>query len=510
MLELSDWIRRQDLPAKPWLIVGQGPTFACREQVDVSAYNVWGLDHVGRELPVDVAHALDVETVAAWADRVEKNCRWLVMPRRPQVNGKAGPPLGSYFDRTPVLRRLAAQQRLVCYTAAGAATPDGTAAAQPRCGSIEPAVEILVQMGVRRVRSLGLDGGHGCSPEFHDLEARALRSIGHDLAGAPPTDVPVRDIEALFHARGIDYASLAEPMRVFVGAPGGMFSDGAARLRVPARVLEYSIRKHASGPVVVDFMRHVKPPRSKQLRHRLRSTASLRRFAIPELCGYQGRALYLDAAAQVFADVAELWEIPFGPQRVLCTYQAGRPAICKGEKRFQPGRQLGVMLLDCARLHWDLGQIASGLDEGRYSHAQLVGELCIVPPDEIADTLPGQWSCLESHDPSHSKLVQYAVPPLYPWKSDDNPLAGLWMDCYREAVAAGAVPVQEVTLGVAAGRLKPELLAAFEGDEGKDLAALRLDLPQRLKLVASQRAKQVVGHTRRLAGDAVRRLRSKA
>src|SRR5439155_14943967 len=120
----------------------------------------------------------------------------------------------------------------------------------------------------------------------------------------------------------------------------------------------------------------------------------------------------------------------------------------------------GVMLLDCARLHWDLAQIVRGLDEGRYSHAQLVSELCLVEPDEIADTLPGEWNCLEWHEPERSKLVQYAAPPLYPWKSHDHPLAGLWMNSYRAAVAAGAVPVREVTLGVAAGHLKQELLTA--------------------------------------------------
>jgi hypothetical protein len=516
MLDLSDWLRRSDLPAKPWLIVGHGPTLASRGDFNLSAYSVWGLDHVARELRVDVAHVLEVETVASAGDRLEKNCRWLVMPRRPETNGKPGPPLESCFDRAPVLRRLAAQRRLVVYNAVPASAapanvghtdvghvskraPTEASTASSVSPTIQAAAGIIAEMGARRVRSLGLDGGHASSPEFHDVEARALAGID---PLQPPPDVPVRDIEALFHRRGIDYAPLAEPMRVFVAAD--------ERLRVPARVLEFSIRRHASGPVVVDFLRHVQPPRPKQLRHLLRSRASLRRFAIPELCGYRGRALYLDAAAVAFADMAELWEVPFGPQKVLCAYQAARPEVGKGPKRLHLGRQLGMMLIDCARLHWDLAQIVAGLDEGRYTHAQLTRALCIVQPDEIADTLPGHWSCLESYDAAHSKLVRYAVPPLYPWKSDDNPLASLWMDTYRDAVAAGAVPVREVTLGVAAGHLKPDLLSAFEGDEGKDLATLRLPLPQRLKLVAAQRAKQVIGHARRLAGETAGRWRSKA
>lgn len=499
MLELSDWLRRPELAAKPWLVVGQGPTFACRGHFDLSAYSLWGLDHVARELRVDVAQVPDIQTAAALGERLEKQCRWLVMPRRPEINGKPGPPLESCYDRAPVLRRLAAQKRLVSYTALGHVSE--RAQHQPKCGTVEAAAAVIAEMSVRRVRSLGLDGGHAYSPEFADLEAAALRSIAQDSA-ADPTDVPARAIEELFHVRGIDHAALADPLRVFVAADD--------RLRVPARVLEYSIRKFASRPVVVDYMRHIKPPRPKRLRDVLRSTASLRRFAIPELCGYRGRALYLEPTAQVFADVAELWDIPFGPQRLLCAFQPTRPPACQGEKRFHPGRQLSVMLLDCARLHWELGQIVRGLDEGRYSHAQLTRELCVVPPKEIADTLPGEWNCVESHEPARSKLVHYAARYRYPWKSDEGPLVGLWMDCYREAAAAGAVPVREVQLGVAAGHLKQELLAAFEGEGAASTAALRLDLPHRLKLLASHRAKHMIGQARRLTGDAVRRWRSKA
>ena len=42
MLEFSDWTSRLELPAKPWLVVGPGPTFACHRQIDRSAYNVLG------------------------------------------------------------------------------------------------------------------------------------------------------------------------------------------------------------------------------------------------------------------------------------------------------------------------------------------------------------------------------------------------------------------------------------------------------------------------------------
>jgi hypothetical protein len=497
MLEFAQWIARKELPAKPWLVVGQGPTFAQHRKTDLAGYSVLGLDQVARELRVDVAHVLDTETIASCADRVEKNCRWLLMPRRPEINRKPGAPLEAYFDRLPLLRRLAAQNRLVWYNRAAGSPPGATAKTTSAPGAaITDVAELLAQMGVRRLRSLGLDGGHAYSQEFRELEVQSLKSTPADQH-----DVAPRAIEAVFFAQGIDYAPLAEPLRVFLGA--------TESLRVPARVLEFSIRKHASEPVVVDHLLGVKPPRPRQWRQRFRSASALRPFAIPEWCGYRGRALYLDATAQAFADVAQLWEIPFGPQKVLCGYHAGLTEA-HSDRRVRPGRQLGLMMLDCARLRWDLQEIVRGLDEGRYSQEQLLSDLCIVHPDEIADTLPADWNCLQQHEPGCSKLVRYTAAPSFPWKDDKNPLAQVWLESYREAVAAGAVPVQEVVLGVAGGHLAQGLLSAFGGADAEQVAALRLDLPQRLKLLASHRAKKVIGHARQLAGEAVRGLRSKS
>jgi hypothetical protein len=499
MLEFSQWIGRQELPSKPWLIVGQGPTFARHSKVDLAGYSVLGFDQVARELRVDVAHALDVETIAPCADRVEKNCRWLLLPRRPEVNRKPGPPVEAYFGRMPVLRRMAAQNRLVWYNRATASPQagDATQATTPP-GALADIAELFAQIGVRRLRSLGLDGGHAHSQEFRELEVQALRN-------SPPTqrDVPPREIEAVFYAHGIDYAPLAEPMRIFLGVNEA--------LRVPARVLEFSLRKHASEPVVVDYLLGVTLPKLRHWRQRFRSASALRRFAIPELCGYRGRALYLDARGLALADVAELWAIPFGRQRVLCAYRAAGHATVHGvgeECWAQPGRQASVMMLDCARLRWDIAEIARGLDEGRYSQQALLDELCLVHPDEVADTLPPEWCCPQDYEAGRSKLVQFTVQPTYPWKSGTN-AANAWLDCYREAVAAGAVPAQEVVLGVASGHLQQELLAGFDGPDAQQIAGLCLDLPQRLKLLASHRAKKVFGHARRLAGQAMRGMRSK-
>jgi hypothetical protein len=85
----------------------------------------------------------------------------------------------------------------------------------------------------------------------------------------------------------------------------------------------------------------------------------------------------------------------------------------------------------------------------------------VVRPDEISETLPPEWNCLERYDPATTKLLHYTVVPTQPWKSDDNPLGHVWMAHYAEAVAAGAVPPEEVERGIAKGFLKPTLAACL-------------------------------------------------
>jgi len=118
-------------------------------------------------------------------------------------------------------------------------------------------------------------------------------------------------------------------------------------------------------------------------------------------------------------------------------------------------------VLDCARLDWDVRTIVDGLDAGRYSYADLMFEMCVVADGEIGETVPTSWNHLERYEPGITKLLHYTVVAQQPWRSDDNPLGGIWETAYRDAVRAGAVPFDEVDALVCAGDVKPSLLDAF-------------------------------------------------
>jgi len=447
MIGLDEWAQSPGLRDKPWLLLGKGPTFARRVDFDLSGYRLVGLNHVVRELPVDVAHAIDVDVVSDCAVEILRNSRWLIMPRRPHVANQPGPLLEEHFDDVPVLRELSEEGRLVWYNLSNAEPIGDVPIIQACFFSVEAALGILVAVGVRRVRSLGIDGGRGYSTSFADLEQSTMLSNTR-----VSFDEQFGEIDRIVRESGIDYAPLVqppEPIRVFVGCDDSQL--------VAASVLEHTIRKHARRRVEFTKMIDLPVPVPRDPANRARTGFSFYRFMIPKLAGYEGRALYLDSDMQVFADMSELWEIPFDEHTVLCTNQPEPPAQWKNDPSFKPGRHLAVMMLDCERLRWDVDEIVRGLDDGRYDYKQLMSDLVIVPEEQIAESIPVEWNHLETFEPGRTTLLHYTVVSTQPWKNDKNPLGEVWMEAYRDALAQRAVDPALVIDAVEKGHVKPSL-----------------------------------------------------
>jgi hypothetical protein len=487
VIELREWVSATEFAPKPWLLLGKGPSFTRRHEFPLSDYNLMSLNNAVVEQPVDVAHILDVDVVGACAEKLAENCRFLVMARRPHIKFRPGHRLlEEYFDDYPVLRALSDEGRLVWYNAATSPPLDASPVIGVRYFSSEAALNVLGEMGVTSVRSLGIDGGSGYGQEFGQLQP-----LGNSL---PSFDAQFREIEDIVAARGLDYDTLIEPLRIFVGLDESQI--------VAARVLEYSIRKHASRPVRFHPMLDIPTPVPKDPVNRGRTGFSFARFHIPRLTGYKGRALYLDADMQVFGDIAALWDIPFGDQKVLCTRQDEPPPEWRDMPGFKPGRQLSVMMLDCSRLDWDVEEIVGGLDEGRYSYEQLMYDLAVVAPDEIADRLPPEWNHLEHYEPGETKLLHYTVVPTQPWKNDKNRLRDIWEREFEEALLARVVAPDEVRRLARLGHVKRALVGALSPLERIKLISGILRSRLRNVLYAAERRIPALRHPRVLQARA--------
>lgn len=128
---------------------------------------------------------------------------------------------------------------------------------------------------------------------------------------------------------------MASPIRVFCAcAPDGQDAESQA-------VVEHSLKKFASRDVEITWMRLSRDPASPFYSDRGRgwdtrnwaTPFSWFRWAIPELCRFEGRAIYCDSDVMFLDDVAKLFDAPMPKGKVI---MAREP------------RRLCVSLWDCA------------------------------------------------------------------------------------------------------------------------------------------------------------------
>jgi hypothetical protein len=179
VLELKVWAKESRFAEKPWLVLGKGPTFSRRDQFDLDAYNKFSLNHVVREVKVEMAHIIDIDVAENCAASLLKNCQFLLMPRIPNVRHFPGEylTLADWCKCIPELAEMDRQERLVTYDFAHLDS-DYPWTIVARYFSSEVALGILGRMGVKKVFTLGIDGGTAYSQSFADLAKETLLANG--------------------------------------------------------------------------------------------------------------------------------------------------------------------------------------------------------------------------------------------------------------------------------------------------------------------------------------------
>ena len=223
---------------------------------------------------------------------------------------------------------------------------------------------------------------------------------------------------------------------------------------LPVHVLDFSIRETTQHTVQVTpiytVQRAFPMPQSRE--NRPRTPFSFQRFLIPELCSYNGRAVYLDADMQVFSDIAELWNQDFHGCD-LQTVQEGN----SGRRG-----QFSVLLMDCARLDWNIEQIIADLDSGKLNYTALMYEMRVAR--KIGRNISPAWNSLEYYDPGNTRLLHYTDMNTQPWISTKNPLGHLWVSCLRRAIAAKFITREKLVLETNEGHIRPSLLAQLDAE----------------------------------------------
>ena len=227
-------------------------------------------------------------------------------------------------------------------------------------------------------------------------------------------------------------------------------------------VLSYSIRRHTSQPVHITPLYEavaaagldIPVPKDRNLRPRTPFT--FQRFAIPALCQYQGKAIYLDSDMLVFQDISELWQQPFDRLGVPTADLLSVPEPPESGR----SPQYSVMLINCAQLKWNAMQLVQALERGRWTYSEFV--LNMSPAAVKRADLPFGWNDLERYDPARTALLHYTDMPAQPWLSVANPLAPIWCAELIRAIADGAITRETVQDSVDRGWVRPSLMAQVD------------------------------------------------
>lgn len=234
------------------------------------------------------------------------------------------------------------------------------------------------------------------------------------------------------------------PLRIYVGTEDEQL--------LPFAVLGFTIRKHASVPVEILPLHQVIEsrgfvvPTPAAVGNVAHTPFSFQRFAIPELNGYKGIAIYMDSDMVVFRDVAQ-----------LPAYLSADAQVAAAAEPADSGRksQISVMVLNCAKLDWDVRRVVSDLDRGVFTYRQLYSNLPIA--SKFERSIPHVWNDLERHTPGTSALTHFTDMETQPWLTTESPLTTMWCSCLLEAIEAGAVTAARVHEEVARGWLRPSL-----------------------------------------------------
>lgn len=256
-------------------------------------------------------------------------------------------------------------------------------------------------------------------------------------------------------------------VKVFIGS-------GEASL-LERKVAIYSLRKHSKrdldiyvfngthNAIELNDSEPFPAPLSLELKYQNITEFSLYRYLIPEICNYQGKAIYIDSDIICLTDIGKLFETPLNG----CDFLAKADAYNRmGSKLWA----LSVMLIDCDRCRFDLESFYKEIDLGLYTDKDLA---CMSPaflahhPHKIGN-LDRNWNVFDRAD-KDTNLIHYTNLYTQPWKYPNHPYGELWFTYFREAINSGFITPRDIELSKIRSYVRRDIM------KGNSPYLLRLD-----------------------------------
>lgn len=233
---------------------------------------------------------------------------------------------------------------------------------------------------------------------------------------------------------------MSDSIRVFIGS-------GEASL-IERKVAIYSLKKHTNraldvyvfngthNAIELNDREPVLAPMPLKIKYRNVTEFSLYRYLIPQICNYQGKAIYIDSDIVCLADIGELFDSELNEADFLAKKEADTWA-------------LSVMLIDCEKCHFDLTAYCNEIEQGLYTYqdfSQMSPKFLYYHQFSIVQLDPN-WNVYDHYDPS-TKLIHYTNLKTQPWKAANHPRGELWFQYFREALEQEIITEADINLSI--------------------------------------------------------------
>jgi lipopolysaccharide biosynthesis glycosyltransferase len=204
-------------------------------------------------------------------------------------------------------------------------------------------------------------------------------------------------------------------LRIFIGWD--------SRFPEPADVLAYSLRKHSSIPLDIRYLKLPELGLQREVDPLASTEFTYSRFLVPHLCGFEGKAIFMDNDMLCFGDIRELDELDMSGlalRVVKHDYQPTNTVKMYGAKQTCYPRKnwSSLMIMNCENLKLWTKEVVE-TQSGAYLH-----RFQDVPDEQIGE-IPDTWNTLDWMD-QNTNLIHYTNGGPWFKEYEDHPHADVW------------------------------------------------------------------------------------
>ena len=245
------------------------------------------------------------------------------------------------------------------------------------------------------------------------------------------------------------------PVRVFIGS-------GEASV-LERKTLAYSLRKHSKRELDIyvfngthNSIEHnddapVLTQMPLWIKYKNYTEFSNYRWLIPEICNYQGRAIFLDSDMVCLSDIGELFDAEMHGCDMLAKSEA-----YKGNKSWG----MSNVLFDCSKCKFDLESIFRSIEQGKFTNTefhQMAPQFLSQQPYKLGPIDPN-WNSFDHLD-ENTKLIHYTNLRTQPWKFAGHKHEDLWFKYFNEARKSGVITNPDVDKTLSRAYARQDILS---------------------------------------------------